>query len=94
MNSLTLKDLEKGKASGGNSLFSMVQMLAMSFAVCICAAILTTFMNLYHGHESSSSQLHALHATFVTMGALTCISVCIFLQLTPDAENVKGLAHS
>ena len=33
MNSLTLKDLSKESSGGGNSLFSMVQMLAMSFAV-------------------------------------------------------------
>lgn len=47
MNTLTLKDLDRKKASDGNALFSMVQMLAMSFSVAAAGSLLATFMNHY-----------------------------------------------
>lgn len=74
MNTLTLKDLDRKKASDGNALFSMVQMLAMSFSVAAVGSLLTTFMNYYN-------KLDAFHGSFLSMGALTCTSAWIFWQL-------------
>ena len=43
MNSVTLKDMEGEFASSGNSLLSMVQMLAISMGVALAGALLTGF---------------------------------------------------
>ena len=87
MNSLTLKDLETTGTSSGNSLFSMVQMLAMSFGVATAGALLTTFNHSMKNPEVGS--LKAFHATFVCMGVVTCLSTWIFAQLSPNTRKVK-----
>lgn len=74
MNTLTLKDLGRKLASDGNALFSMVQMLAMSFSVAAAGSLLATFMNHYN-------KLDAFHGAFISLGALTCTSAWIFSQL-------------
>ena len=43
MNTITLRDLEGGMASSGNSLLSMVQMLAMSLGVAAASAVLAGY---------------------------------------------------
>lgn len=80
MNTLTLKDLDRKKASDGNALFSMVQMLAMSFSVAAAGSLLTAFMNYY-------DKLAAFHGAFITMGIMTCTSSWIFWQLSKDNKN-------
>lgn len=80
MNTLTLKDLDRKKASDGNALFSMVQMLAMSFSVAAAGSLLTAFMNYY-------DKLSAFHGAFITMGIMTCTSSWIFWQLSKDNKN-------
>jgi EmrB/QacA subfamily drug resistance transporter len=87
MNSLTLKDLETTGTSSGNSLFSMVQMLAMSFGVATAGALLTTFNQHFSSTETGS--LKAFHVTFVCMGLVTCLSTWIFAQLSPHVHKVK-----
>jgi EmrB/QacA subfamily drug resistance transporter len=86
MNSLTLKDLETKGTSSGNSLFSMIQMLAMSFGVATAGALLTSF------HEKISAQggslLQSFHMTFLCMGAITCLSTLIFSQLSRENRKV------
>lgn len=84
MNTLTLKDLDRKSSTGGNTLFSMVQMLAMSFGVASASAILATFA-VYFG---SSESKEAFQFTFLCMGALTCISMCIFAQLSPTLKKI------
>ena len=74
MNTLTMKDLEKRLSSHGNTMFSMVQMLSMSFSVAAASSLLSTFLR---NHE----MLRAFHMTFFCMGALTCTSAWIFSQL-------------
>jgi hypothetical protein len=86
MNTLTLKDLGREGASSGNSLFSVVQMLAMSLGVTVAGALLTTF------HESSAQgdprhTLAAFHWTFLCVGVITCASAWIFGQLSPDVRR-------
>jgi hypothetical protein len=77
MNTLTLKDLDRKKASDGNALFSMVQMLAMSFSVAAAGSLLAAFMNHYN-------KLDAFHGAFLSLGAMTCTSAWIFSQLNKD----------
>jgi len=86
MNTLTLKDLGREGASSGNSLFSVVQMLAMSLGVTVAGALLTTF------HESATQNdpghtLAAFHWTFLCVGLITCASAWIFGQLSPDVRR-------
>jgi EmrB/QacA subfamily drug resistance transporter len=86
MNSLTLKDVERSRTASGNSLFSMVQMLAMSFAVAIAGVLLNSFMTRFNGTLNAEAALKAFHATFVCMGIFTCTSCWIFWQLSPDVR--------
>jgi EmrB/QacA subfamily drug resistance transporter len=92
MNTLTLKDIPPAMASSGNSLFSMIQMLAMSFAVATAAAVLTAFMEHFHGHENLAFALSAFHSTFICMGAITCTSAWIFWQLETVSKNTEPKA--
>jgi MFS family permease len=90
MNSLTLKDLDPRGASSGNSLFSMVQMLALSFGVATAGAVLSTFTDAQATTDSIANRLHAFHATFVCMGLITCTSAWIFWRLSPDVVPKNG----
>ena len=90
MNTLTLKDLEGSQASSGNSLLSMVQMLAMGMGVAVAGAVLAGFAALLGpGGNASATHLDTLasfHATFVTMGFITLASAAIFWQLPSGLE--------
>ena len=88
MNTVTLKDLEGPLTSSGNSLLSMVQMLAMSMGVAAAGAVLAGFTG-YFGTAQAAQTLNAFHATFATMGLITLASAWIFWQLAPD---VRGMA--
>ena len=87
MNTLTLKDLGTGGASSGNSLFSLVQMLAMSLGVTVAGALLTTFTGLIHHRDTASAVVPAFHATFICVGIITAATSWIFLQLSPDLHH-------
>ena len=56
MNTLTLKDLDGPEASSGNSMLSMVQMLAMSLAVAAAAGLLAAFTDTF-GHAQELARL-------------------------------------
>jgi EmrB/QacA subfamily drug resistance transporter len=86
MNSLTLKDLETKGTGSGNSLFSMVQMLAMSFGVATAGALLSSFHQRLE--TSQGHMLLAFHLTFICMGAVTCFSTFIFSQLSRDEPSI------
>ena len=80
MNTVTLKDLAPDMASSGNSLLSMVQMLAMGVAAA--GAVLGAFTALWGG--AAGQTLPAFHATFACMGLMTMAAAGIFAQLAPD----------
>jgi EmrB/QacA subfamily drug resistance transporter len=82
MNTVTLKDLAGAQASGGNSLLSMVMMLAMSFGVASAGALLANFEDRF-GHDTAAQALTAFQATFVCVGLITLASAWIFWQLAP-----------
>jgi len=89
MNTVTLKDLSAAQASSGNSLLSMVQMLAMSMGVAAASAVLAAFYG-YFDASGAQRTLDAFHATFATMGLITVASAGIFWQLAPDIERDAG----
>ncbi|WP_353553613.1 multidrug transporter subunit MdtD [Paraburkholderia terrae] len=86
MNTLTLKDLGTGGASSGNSLFSLVQMLAMSLGVTVAGALLTTFTGLMP-RVTTANSLPAFHATFLCVGLITAATSWIFAQLSADIRQ-------
>ena len=86
MNTVTLRDLDTHMASSGNSLLSMVQMLAMSMGVAAAGAVLTAFTGFF-GTGQAVQTLHAFQATFACMGLITLASASIFWQLSPDSRD-------
>ncbi|MEP7064048.1 MAG: multidrug transporter subunit MdtD [Betaproteobacteria bacterium] len=83
MNTIVLKDLGAAQASGGNSLLSMTQMLAMSLGVTAAGALLAGFSDLF-GRATPAETLSSFRATLACIGALTAASAWIFWQLEPD----------
>jgi len=85
MNTVTLRDLPQSMASSGNSLFSMVQMLAMSLAVAAASMVLGDFTSIFH-NVSALDTLHGFQATFACMGLITVASALIFWHLPSEAR--------
>jgi hypothetical protein len=84
MNTLALRDLDDELASSGNSLLSMVMMLAMSLGVAIAGGLLAAFGGM--SIDPGPGRGHALAAfrwSFVCVGLVTMASAAIFAQLEP-----------
>ncbi|MDM0020507.1 multidrug transporter subunit MdtD [Variovorax saccharolyticus] len=88
MNTITLKDLDGSMASSGNTLLSMVQMLAMSMGVAAASAVLGGYTEVF-GSATPRATLHAFEATFASMGLVTLASALIFWHLPPEARAVQ-----
>ncbi|HEY9223899.1 MAG TPA: multidrug transporter subunit MdtD [Variovorax sp.] len=88
MNTVTLRDLDGSMASSGNSLLSMVQMLAMSLGVAAASSVLGGYSGIFGG-GAPIDILHAFQATFATMGLITLASALIFWHLPPEARAVQ-----
>ncbi|CEJ14293.1 putative transport protein HsrA [bacterium YEK0313] len=88
MNTITLRDLDSDGAGSGNSLFSMVQILAMSLGVTVAGALLATFVGMF-GSSGLAGTLPAFQATFLCIGLITCASAWIFFQLAPEIRGAK-----
>lgn len=82
MNTVTLMDLEPGHASSGNSLLSMVQMLAMGMGVALAGAVLGS-LQASAAAQGAAGTLHAFRVTFICMGLLTLAATALFFQLPP-----------
>lgn len=78
MNTLTLGDLDDDRASGGNSLLSVVMQLSMSLGVAAAGALLAAFAA---PAQQGGALLHTFHATYLCMGALSALAAGIFFQL-------------
>jgi drug resistance transporter, EmrB/QacA subfamily len=89
MNTLTLKDLTPQYASSGNSLYSMMQMLAMSLAVAAAAAIIKAFSDQFGDAVNPASAIKTFQATFICMGLVTCSSAFIFWQIPKGERKVR-----
>ncbi len=88
MNTVTLRDLDGSMASSGNSLLSMVQMLAMSLGVAVASSVLGGYTGMF-GTTLPIDTLHAFQATFATMGLITLASALIFWHLPAEARAVQ-----
>jgi hypothetical protein len=82
MNTVTLSELDDDLASSGNSLLSMVMMLASSLGVATAGGLLAAFTGASAGAHASTV-LPAFHATFLCVGLVTTLSAWIFWQLAP-----------
>jgi EmrB/QacA subfamily drug resistance transporter len=76
MNSVTLKGLKRADAGSGNSLFSMVQMLAIGLGVTIGGALVNQFKDVSGAATSLSFQI-----TFVIVGLITLGSAWVFRRM-------------
>ena len=85
MNTITLKDLDGSMASSGNSLLSMVQMLAMSMGVAAAGAVLAGYNGVF-GTDTPVHTLDAFQATFASMGLITIASALIFWHLPSEVR--------
>jgi len=78
MNSVTLKGLSKADAGSGNSLFSMVQMLAIGLGVTAGGTLVNLFKDASGAATSFSFQI-----TFVIVGVITLASAWVFHRMDP-----------
>ena len=85
MNTLTLGSLDNARASGGNSLLSVVMQLSMSLGVAAAGALLAAFATPVvipiASDTGPSNVIHTFHATYLCMGALSALAAGIFFQL-------------
>ncbi|MFL9951187.1 DHA2 family efflux MFS transporter permease subunit [Paraburkholderia agricolaris] len=88
MNSVTLKGLSREDAGSGNSLFSMVQMLAIGLGVSIGGGL----VNLFSAQWGSAAL--GFRLSFVCVGVITLVSAWIFRHLdeAPVTREVRGQA--
>ncbi len=86
MNSITLKDLSHEDAGSGNSLFSMVQMLAMGLGVTIGGALVSL------GEAQWGSVAPGFRMSFAGVGAITLISALIFRRIDTQARAAASPA--
>nr|CEH71184.1 exported hypothetical protein [Xanthomonas citri pv. citri] len=90
---MTLRDLDREQASPGNSLLSMVMMLATGFGAAAAGSLLAAF-NTHLGDSHGATA--ALHATFLCVGGITLSSTLIFWQLAetrPHPRQVEEVAE-
>ncbi len=92
MNTLSLRDLDSTQASGGNSLLSMVQMLAISLGIAVAGMVLAGFSGWWQARTGIEHALPAFRATFICLGAMTMASSWIFWQLSPASAMYRRLA--
>lgn len=77
MNTITLRGLDDARASAGNSLLSMVMMLANGFGVAVAGSLLAAFSR----HQAPVAV--AMDWTFLCVGGVTAATALLFSQL-PD----------
>jgi hypothetical protein len=78
MNTLTLGGLDDRRASGGNSLFSVVMQLSMGLGVAAAGALLAAFAA---PASQGAGVLRTFHATYLCVGAMSALAAGIFFQL-------------
>jgi DHA2 family multidrug resistance protein-like MFS transporter len=84
MNSVTLKDLNTRDASSGNSLFSMVQMLAVGLGVTIGGALVKILSGAW------SNPMLAFRVTFLLLGLVTLASAAVFAAMKTDSKETTA----
>jgi EmrB/QacA subfamily drug resistance transporter len=84
MNSVTLKGLSIKDAGSGNSLFSMVQMLAIGLGVSIGGSLVQVFEGQF-GNAAIGFKL-----SFVCMGVVTLLSGAVFRRLDRPEQGAAA----
>jgi EmrB/QacA subfamily drug resistance transporter len=88
MNSVTLKDLSHADAASGNSLFTMMQMVAMALGVSIGGGLL----NLFSPHEGVSSSTSFI-LSFLCIGVITSLSALVFSRLGAQKKTAAVVSR-
>ena len=86
MNAMGYADIDAAESSMATSIASTCQQMSMSFGLA-CSSLIAAW---YLGGQPQTDPVavtHALHRTFVTIGALTIISSLSFWTLRPDDGN-------
>ena len=86
MNSVTLKGLSIKDAGSGNSLFSMVQMLAIGLGVSIGGGLVQVF------EAQSGSAALGFRLSFVCVGVITLLSALVFRRLDAAPQPPRRAA--
>jgi EmrB/QacA subfamily drug resistance transporter len=86
MNSVTLKGLSIKDAGSGNSLFSMVQMLAIGLGVSIGGGLVQVF------EAQSGSAALGFRLSFVCVGVITLLSALVFRRLDAAQQPARRAA--
>ncbi|WP_107312825.1 DHA2 family efflux MFS transporter permease subunit [Burkholderia metallica] len=87
MNGVTLKGLSHADAGSGNSLFTMMQMLAMGLGVSIGGGL----VNLFGAWRGSMA--HGFMLSFVCMGTVTLLSSAVFRRIDTAAPPAGAAAR-
>lgn len=87
MNGVTLKGLSHADAGSGNSLFTMMQMLAMGLGVSIGGGL----VNLFAAYRGSMA--HGFMLSFACMGAVTLLSSVVFRRIDTAAPPAHAAAR-
>ncbi|HLX01727.1 MAG TPA: MFS transporter, partial [Trinickia sp.] len=88
MNSVTLKGLSRADAGSGNSLFSMVQMLAMGLGVSIGGGLVNVFSAQF------GSAAMGFRLSFVCVGVITLLSALVFRRLENDPAPARVIRRA
>jgi MFS family permease len=88
MNSVTLKGLSREDAGSGNSLFSMVQMLAIGLGVTIGGGLVSLFS------AKLGVAAPAFRLAFLSVGVITLLSALVFRRLDADLINPKSVKRA
>ncbi|MDR1685340.1 MAG: DHA2 family efflux MFS transporter permease subunit [Desulfovibrio sp.] len=83
MNTVTLMDLPETLSAGGNSLLSAVMQLTMGMGVALAAKLLDIYK------DAAGGIMSAFQYTYLTLGALTVLSVIVFYRLDDDGGGAK-----
>ena len=88
MNSVTLKGLSRADAGSGNSLFSMVQMLAMGLGVSIGGGL----VNVFSAQLDSAAM--GFRLSFVCVGVITLLSALVFRRLENEPAPAQVIRRA
>ncbi|MDR1694945.1 MAG: MFS transporter [Lactobacillaceae bacterium] len=84
MNTITLIDLPKRRASDGNSVLSVIMQVSMVLGISVGSSMLNMFEGIY-----PENLLKAFHITFIVLGIFTILSSITFVFIPKKAGGLK-----
>ena len=89
MNTLVYADVAQDQTSQASTIASTVQQMSMSFGVATASLVAAFFVPDRH-HATPAQLIAGIHEAFLVLGAVTVLSVVVFLELRPtDGENIS-----